>query len=159
MDKLLQLLKKDASLTPEQLSSLLGISLDEVISSIERYKEDGVILGSQTLIHPDHCKDEVVTAAIEVKLTPERDGGFDRYAERIARFDEVQACYLMSGAYDLLVILEGRSLHQVASFVAEKLSTLEGVVSTATHFILKPYKENGILLSAPTKSDRLPVTP
>lgn len=159
MDKLLQLLKKDASLTPEQLSSLLGISLEEVISSIERYKTEGVILGSQTLIHPDHCQDEVVTAAIEVKLTPERDGGFDRYAERIARFDEVQACYLMSGAYDLLVILEGRSLHQVASFVAEKLSTLEGVVSTATHFILKPYKQNGILLSAPAKSDRLPVSP
>lgn len=159
MDKLLQLLKKDASLTPEQLSSLLGISLEEVISSIERYKNEGVILGSQTLIHPDHCQDEVVTAAIEVKLTPERDGGFDRYAERIARFDEVQACYLMSGAYDLLVILEGRSLHQVASFVAEKLSTLEGVVSTATHFILKPYKQNGILLSAPAKSDRLPVSP
>jgi DNA-binding Lrp family transcriptional regulator len=159
MDSLLKLIKKDASLTPSQLADLLGMSVGDVEAKIEKYKKDGVILGSQTLIHPDHYSDETVTAAIEVKLTPEREGGFNRYAARIANFDQVQACYLMSGAYDLLVIIEGRSLQEVASFVAEKLSTLEGVVSTATHFILKPYKENGVLLSSPARPERLAVTP
>ena len=159
MDSLLKLLKKDASLTSRQMADLLGTTQDAVESSIAEYTKQGVILGSQTLIHPDYYSDEVVTAAIEVKLTPERNGGFDRYAARIAGYDQVQSCYLMSGSYDLLVILEGKSLKEVASFVAEKLSTLEGVVATATHFILKPYKENGILMAPPARPDRLPVTP
>lgn len=159
MDPILNLLRKDASLSPDQLATLLNENVEDIQSRIQKFKKDGIILGSQTLIHPDHLSEDVVTAAIEVKLTPERNGGFDRYATRIARFDQVQACYLMSGAYDLLVILEGASLHEVASFVAEKLSTLEGVVSTATHFILKPYKENGILFTSPDNSQRLPVTP
>lgn len=159
MDNLLKLLKKDASLSPNQLADRLNLSVKEVETKIENFKREGIILGSQTLIHPDHYSEDIVTAAIEVKLTPERDGGFDRYASRIAKFEQVQACYLMSGAYDLLVILEGSSLNEVASFVAEKLSTLEGVVSTATHFILKPYKENGILFSSSEDPNRLPVTP
>jgi DNA-binding Lrp family transcriptional regulator len=101
----------------------------------------------------------MVTAVIEVRITPERGGGFDRLAARIARFDEVQSCYLMSGAYDLLVVVEGRTLQDVSSFISEKLSTIKGVISTATHFKLKAYKENGVSLRQEEKSERLAVTP
>ena len=100
-----------------------------------------------------------MTAVIEVKITPERGGGFDRLAQRIARFDEVESCYLMSGGYDLLVVVTGESLRQVASFVAERLSTVEGVLSTATHFRLKCYKENGTLLAREEEPNRLVVSP
>jgi DNA-binding Lrp family transcriptional regulator len=100
-----------------------------------------------------------VTAVVEVKITPERGGGFDRLASRIARFAEVQSCYLMSGGYDLLVVAEGTTLQEIASFIAEKLSTIKGVISTATHFRLKAYKENGVSLTRDTKSERLAVTP
>jgi DNA-binding Lrp family transcriptional regulator len=96
---------------------------------------------------------------IEVKITPERGGGFDRLAERIARHAEVQSCHLMSGSYDLLVVVEGTSLREVARFVAEKLSTVPGVLSTATHFMLKPYKEQGVLISGASADERLAVTP
>ncbi len=100
-----------------------------------------------------------MTAVIEVKITPEREGGFDRMADRIAKFDQVQSCYLMSGGYDLLVVISGRSLREVASFVSEKLSPLAGVIATATHFRLKTYKENGVLLSPGAAPERLAVTP
>jgi DNA-binding Lrp family transcriptional regulator len=102
---------------------------------------------------------DLVRAVIEVKITPERGGGFDRLAERIAKYDEVVSCYLMSGAYDLLVVVEGSTLRQVAQFVAEKLSTIQGVLSTATHFMLKPYKEQGVLMVHEKHEERLPVTP
>jgi DNA-binding Lrp family transcriptional regulator len=102
---------------------------------------------------------DVVRAVIEVKITPERGGGFDRLAERIAKYDEVVSCYLMSGAYDLLVIVEGDNLREVARFVSEKLATVQGVLSTATHFMLKPYKEQGILMVSEKQEGRLAVTP
>ena len=102
---------------------------------------------------------EIVTAMVEVSITPERGGGFDRLANRIARFAEVQSCYLMSGGYDLLVVVEGRTLQEIAAFISEKLSTIKGVISTATRFRLKAYKENGVSLMREEKEQRLAVTP
>jgi DNA-binding Lrp family transcriptional regulator len=102
---------------------------------------------------------DLVRAVIEVKITPERGGGFDRLAERIAKYDEVVSCTLMSGAYDLLVVVEGSDLREVAQFVSEKLATVQGVVSTATHFMLKPYKEQGILMVPEKNQERLAITP
>jgi DNA-binding Lrp family transcriptional regulator len=102
---------------------------------------------------------DAVTAYIEVRITPERGGGFDRLAQRIARFQEVKSCWLMSGGYDLAIMVEGDNLRQIAHFVSEKLSTVEGVIATATRFRLKTYKQNGVLLSEPPPVERLPVTP
>ena len=106
------------------------------------------MLGWVPLLHPSHKERESVRAVIEVKISPEREGGFDRMAQRISKFEEVEACHLMSGAYDLMVIVQGKNLHAVASFVSERLSTIEGVLSTATHFLLRSYKEHGHLLTS-----------
>jgi DNA-binding Lrp family transcriptional regulator len=159
MDLLLKLLKRDAHTAPEDLARELNLSAPEVNARIARYEEEGVILGYQAILNTDKTGDDLVTAVIEVKITPERGGGFDRLAARISQFDEVTNCYLMSGGYDLLVIAEGRTLQAIASFIAEKLSTIQGVISTATHFRLKVYKENGVLLQREKGEARLAVAP
>ena len=122
-------------------------------------EKDGVIHGYQAVVDAQKAGSTCVTALIEVKITPERGGGFDRLAGRIAKFDRVQSCYLVSGGYDLLVVVEGDTLQEVASFVAEKLSTIKGVLSTATHFQLKSHKENGMMLVRDARIPRLSVTP
>lgn len=159
MDPILKLLREDASLPAATIASRLGKSEEEVVQAIKDFESQKVILGYRTLVNEELVGLKRVRAVIEVKTTPERDGGFDRIASRIAKHDEVRSCYLMSGGYDLLVIVEGTSLHSVATFVAEKLATLEGVVSTATHFLLKPYKEHGVLMLQDDSPERLPVTP
>ena len=159
MDPLLTLLKRDAHTPPEDLARELNLSVPEVHARISRFEEEGVILGYQAILNAEKAGEDFVTAVIEVKITPERGGGFDRLAARIAQFDEVQSCYLMSGGYDLLVIAEGRTLQAIATFIAEKLSTIQGVISTATHFRLKGYKENGTLLHREKLEPRLAVTP
>lgn len=159
MDPLLKLLRDNAALNPTQLSALLGIPEPEVVAQIKTFEHDRVILGYRTVLNEEKLGRDIVRAVIEVKITPERGGGFDRLADRISKYSEVESCYLMSGGYDLLVIVVGNNLREVASFVSEKLSTIQGVVSTATHFLLKPYKEQGVLTSGPTVSERLPVTP
>ena len=159
MDPLLKLLKADAHTSPEDLAKELNLSLDEVNARIAHFESEGVILGYQAIIDEDKTGDESVTAVIEVKITPERGGGFDRLAARIAQFNEVKSCYLMSGGYDLLVIAEGRTLQAIASFIAEKLATIQGVIATATHFRLKAYKENGTLLHREKGEPRLAVAP
>ena len=138
---------------------MLNLSVAEINQRIERYEKERVILAYQAVVDPEKIDADAVTAFIEVSITPERGGGFDRLAERIARFDEVKSCWLMSGGYDLAVMLEAGNLREVARFVSEKLSTVEGVVSTATRFRLKTYKQNGMLLSQPAAAERLPVTP
>jgi DNA-binding Lrp family transcriptional regulator len=130
-----------------------------VVTKVKQLERDHVILGYRTILNEEKLGVEMVRAVIEVKITPEREGGFDRLAERIAKHDEVRSCYLMSGGYDLMVIVEGESLREVASFVSEKLATLQGVLSTATHFLLKPYKEQGVLMSRDQATERLAVTP
>jgi DNA-binding Lrp family transcriptional regulator len=159
MDPLLKLLKENAALRPAQISKMLGVAEAEIAANIKRYEQEQVILGYRTILNEEKIGLERVRAVIEVKITPEREGGFNRLAERIAKYNEVTSCYLMSGGYDLLVFVEGDNLRQVASFVSEKLATIQGVLSTATHFLLKPYKEQGILTAQEKNEERLAVTP
>lgn len=159
MDQLLKLLHDNASLSAAQLAPMLNLSEAEVAQKVKAYEADHVILGYRTILNEEKLGRDIVRAVIEVKITPERGGGFDRLAGRIAKYSEVKSCYLMSGAYDLLVIVEGNNLREVASFVSEKLATVQGVVSTATHFMLKPYKEQGVLMVQERDGERLAVTP
>jgi DNA-binding Lrp family transcriptional regulator len=159
MDHLLKILRDNAAFSPGQLSKLLNIPEAEVVSKIKAYEDDRVILGYRTVLNEEKLGVDLVRAVIEVKITPERGGGFDRLAERIAKYTEVHSCYLMSGGYDLLVVVEGSNLREVATFVSEKLATVQGVISTATHFMLKPYKEQGILMNAERNEERLAVAP
>src|SRR5215475_13049220 len=159
MDPLLKLLHDNAALKPAQLATMLNLAEGEVTRKIKAYEDDQVILGYRTILNEEKLGVDLVRAVIEVKITPERGGGFDRLAERIAKYREVSSCYLMSGGYDLLVIVEGSDLRDVASFVSEKLATIQGVISTATHFLLKPYKDQGILMKREHNDERLAVTP
>jgi len=159
MDPLLKLLKKDAHKPAEEMARELDLSVAEVSARIAHFEQEGVILGYQAILDAEKMGEDSVTAVIEVKITPERGGGFDRLAARIAQFDEVKNCSLMSGGYDLLVLAEGRTLQAIATFIAEKLSTIQGVISTATHFRLKVYKENGVLLQREKSEPRLAVSP
>lgn len=145
MKKLLQLLEADCTLTHEQLAALTGMTAEEVKAAIQKYEEEKIILGYKAIVDWDRTDREAVTALIEVKVTPQRGEGFDRIAERIYQFEEVESVYLMSGAFDLTVIISGRSLKEVAQFVGERLSTLEDVTGTATHFILHKYKEKHLI--------------
>lgn len=144
---------------PDQLAQMLNISEGEVAATIRKYEQENVVLGYRTILNEELLGLENVRAVIEVKITPEREGGFNRLADRIAKYSEVTSCYLMSGGYDLLVFVEGKNLREVASFVSEKLATIQGVLSTATHFMLKPYKEQGVLMTRETNEERLAVTP
>jgi len=152
-------LRDNASLKAPQLARMLNTSELEVTEKINQYEADQVILGYRTVLNEERLGLQIVRAVIEVKITPERGGGFDRLAERIAKYDEVVSCYLMSGGYDLLVVVEGDNLRDVASFVSEKLATIQGVISTATHFMLKPYKEQGVLMTEDHQDQRLAVAP
>ena len=145
MTKLLQLLEEDCTLTHEQLAAMADMTVEEVKAAVKKYEEEKVILGYQAIVDWNTTDREDVTALIEVKVIPQREEGFDRIAERIYQYDEVEALYLMSGAFDFTVIISGRTLREVASFVSDRLAPLEGVTSTATHFILKKYKENHLL--------------
>ena len=159
MEPLLKLLRENASYSSAQLAQLLDMEESEVKTRIQALEDDRTILGYMALINDEKIQVDRVRAVIEVKLTPEREGGFNHLASRIARHREVTACYLMSGSYDLLAFVEGESLKDVASFVSEKLSTLQGVVSTSTHFMLKPYKEHGMLMVSDESNQRLHVAP
>ena len=159
MDALLKLLRENASLKPAQLAALLNLPEADVTAKIKAYEADQVILGYRTIVNEEKLGLEIVRAVIEVKITPERGGGFNRLAERIAKYKEVSSCFLMSGAYDLLVVVEGATLREVATFVSEKLATIQGVLSTATHFMLRPYKDHGVLMNRERDEDRLAVTP
>jgi DNA-binding Lrp family transcriptional regulator len=157
--KLLSILRRKARSSFKELADLTNSTEDEVSGKISAWENDGTILGYHAVTNPEMMGDTSVSAFIEVRLTPERGGGFDRLAMRIARFDQVVSCYLASGGYDLLVVVEGSDLREVARFVSEKLSSLDGVLSTATHFRLKTYKENGFFFEAEPESERLAVSP
>ena len=159
MDAIIDLLQKNALMPRDEMARLLNMTTAEVEAAIAKLEADGIILGYQPVLNRDKWDADKVTAVIEVKITPERDGGFDRIASRIARFPEVQSCYLVSGGYDLLILVEAPNLRTAAAFVAERLSTIEAVQSTATHFRLKTYKENGAFHSFEPSSERLSITP
>ena len=152
--KLLRLLEEDCTHTPEQLASMADMTVEEVKAEIKRYEEEKIVLGYQAIVDWDRTERESVTALIEVKVTPQRGAGFDRVAERIYQYDEVESVYLMSGAFDLTVIISGRTLREVAQFVGERLAPLEGVTGTATHFILKKYKEKHLVFRRPEPQER-----
>lgn len=147
MTKLLQLLEQDCTLTDAQLASMANMTEEEVRDAKKKLEDDKLILGYKAIVDWDRTQREAVTALIEVKVTPQRGEGFDRVAERIYQYEEVESVYLMSGAFDLTVIISGRTLKEVASFVGERLSTLEDVTGTATHFILKKYKEKHLIFN------------
>ena len=160
MNPLIKLLLEGGGLSTAQMAQVLNLTVAEVNRQLDQLKNDRLLLGWRPVLNLAQEEAGVVRAVIEVKITPERGGGFNRLAERISRFDEVESCYLMSGGYDLLVFVNGSSLQKVAGFVSEKLSTLEGVLSTATHFLLRTYKEQGFLLDVKAEeNNRLKVTP
>jgi len=159
MDPLLKLLEEHALRSPADLGKMLNLPAADVQRRIKQYEDDKVILGYKAVINDDKVDTDLVKAVIEVKVQPEREGGFDRIATRIAKFDEVSSLFLMSGGYDLLIFVEGHSLRAVAQFVSEKLATLAGVTSTATHFMLKTYKEQGVLMEGGEEFEQLKVSP
>lgn len=156
MDELLSLLEKDCRQTPQQLATMLGKTEQEISDEIARCERDHIILGYPALVDWTKTDDEMVTALIEVRIAPQRGDGFDRIAERIYQYEEVESLYLMSGAYDLAVTITGRSLRAVAEFVHARLAIIEGVTGTATHFILKKYKEkHHVFEKLPEQEERM----
>ncbi|MBS5216094.1 MAG: Lrp/AsnC family transcriptional regulator [Clostridiales bacterium] len=158
-EQILTFLERNSRIDLKELAILLGSDETVIANEIQKMEKEGIICGYHTLIDWDKTSSEKVTALIEVRVTPQRGQGFDSIAERIYNYPEVQSVYLISGGYDLLVILEGKTLKEVSGFVSDKLSTLESVLSTATHFILKKYKDDGIILSKKNKDERMLVTP
>lgn len=154
MDEILEILEKNSNYSKEQIAVMAGKTVEEVTEAIKKYEEENVIVGYTTLINWENTSKETVTALIEVKVTPQRGEGFDKVAERIYRFPEVKACYLMSGGFDLTVIVEGKTMKEVALFVAEKLAVQESVLSCATHFVLKKYKDKGTIFEKKPVDDR-----
>ncbi len=155
MDKLISLLYEDSSLSVSELSAMLGESEESIEKRINEYKMNGVILGKKTFINWDKVENSGVTALIELKVTPQKETGFDEIAERISEFDEVDTVNLMAADnYDLLVTVRGKTIQDVAMFVSRRLATIDAVQSTATHFLLKRYKENGVLLTDGEKDQR-----
>jgi len=153
-DKILSLLETDSRLTSSKIAIMLGVEEGEVAAAIKEMEDENIILGYKTLINWEKTGREVTRASIELKLTPQRGGGFDTVAERIYRFPQVKSLTLMSGAYDLMLTVEGKSFKEVALFVSEKLAPMEGVVSTATHFELKTYKKDGIFFDEEEEDNR-----
>ncbi len=154
----LDILCEDARTPAEKIAVMTGASAHDVKQTIKKLEEERVIIKYPAMINWDRARDDLVQALIEVKVTPQRDEGFDVIAEKIYSFDEVKSCYLMSGAFDLLVIVEGRNIKQTALFVAEKLSTLENVLSTATHFVLKKYKQDGVRVDEVRRDERMQIS-
>lgn len=158
--ELLHILEENGRRSAETIATMLGVSIEEVKETIEKLEKEKIIIKYPAIVNWEKVdENDLVTAMIDVKVTPKREVGFDEIAERIYRFPEVQSVYLMSGAYDLSVVIEGKTMRQVAQFVSEKLSALDSVISTTTHFILKKYKHDGVILEKPEDDKRMVVTP
>lgn len=158
-EKILNVIEKDSRIDLKELAVILGAEEEDVAKELAAMEAEGIICGYHTLINWETINVEKVTALIEVRVTPQRGQGFDNIAERIYKYPEVNAVYLISGAYDLLVTLEGKSLREISKFVSDKLSTLDSVLSTATHFILKKYKDHGTILTKKYEDVREKITP
>lgn len=152
--ELLQLIEHNARLSISELAVMLNCSEDEIAAELETCKKENVILGYNTVINWEKSERETVTALIEVRITPQRNQGFDKIASQFYRYPQVSSCYLMSGGFDLMLIIEDSTLREVANFVSDKIAPLEGVLSTSTHFILKKYKSNGTLFEQKQTDDR-----
>ena len=160
MDEILETLEKDARTSPEEIAKMLDKDAAKIKLAIRKYEKDGIILKYKAVINKEFIRDEGsdVRALIEVNIVPQKDLGFDKIAERIYSFPEVTSCYLISGTYDLLVVIEGKNLHTVSNFVAEKLSCMENVRGTVTHFLLKKYKEDGVMLKHKEENKRIAIS-
>lgn len=159
MNNLLELLRQNGRETPENLAKLLQISVEDVLDQMKQLEESGVIRAYQAIVNEEKLDQSKVTTVIEVKVIPEDEGGFDTIAQRISRFPEVESLFLMSGTFDLLVFITGKTMHEAAQFVSEKLATMKGVTSTATHFMMKTYKLNGIEMHSGEDDERLKISP
>ena len=158
-EQILSIIEKNSRIDLHELAVILGMEEADIVNEMAQMEKEGIICGYHTLIDWEKTSVEKVNALIEVRVTPQRGKGFDSIAERIYQYPEVQSVYLMSGGYDLMIILEGKTLREVSSFVSEKLSALESVISTATHFILKKYKDHGTVLSRKKEDERQMITP
>ena len=158
-EELLAIIEKNSRIDLKELAVILGVREVDVVNELETMEKEGVICGYHTLVNCEKTSNEKVTALIEVRVTPQRGQGFDSVAERIYRYPEVRSVYLISGGFDLMVILEGKTLREVSSFVSDKLSTLDRVLSTSTHFILKKYKDHGTIFVQKTEDEREMITP
>jgi len=160
MDEVLEILEKDSRTTPEEIAKMLKKKPQAIKDAIKKYEKEGVILKYKAVINKElvRSEDSSVRALIEVNIVPQKDFGFDKIAERIYSFPEVTSCYLISGTYDLLVVVEGKNIQTVSSFVAEKLACLEHVRGTATHFLLKKYKEDGVVLKHKEENKRIAIS-
>ena len=158
-EQILRAMDKNSKLTPADLAMMFDTTQETVEELIEQLEKDAVICGYPTLINWEKTDSEKVMALIEVKVTPQRGLGFDKIAERIYKFEEVQTVYLMSAAYDLMVVIEGKTMKEVANFVSSKLAPMESVLSTATHFVMKKYKEHGLAMVEDEKDERMLITP
>ena len=154
-EKILAIIEKNSRIDLKDLAALLGESEAAVANEIADMEKENIICGYHTMINWDNTGNEKVIALIEVKVTPQRGMGFDKIAERIYQYNEVEAVYLMSGSFDFTIILEGKTMRQVALFVSEKLSPIDSVLSTSTHFILKKYKDHGTIMQKPDKDERM----
>jgi len=160
MDEILEILEKDARTTPEDIAKMLKKKPQDIKKAISKFEKEGAILKYKAVINKELIREaeSEVRALIEVNITPQKDLGFDKIAERIYSFPEVTSCYLISGTYDLLVVVEGKNLHAVSNFVAEKLSCLENIRGTVTHFLLKKYKEDGVILKHREENKRIAIS-
>ena len=158
-EELLSIIERNIRIDLKELAVILGVEEIDVVNELSALEKEGIICGYHTLIDWDKTSLEKVTALIEVRVTPQRGQGFDKIAERIYKYPEVRTVYLISGGYDLLVTLEEKSLKEISNFVSDKLSTLESVLSTATHFILKRYKDHGTILDKKHEDEREVITP
>ena len=157
--QVLNILEKNSRLSPAEIAVMTGTDEQTAADMISALEKEGIICGYHTLINWDNTSEEKVVALIEVKVTPQRGMGFDKIAERIYQYSEVEAVYLMSGAYDFTVFIEGRTMRQIAQFVSDKLGPMESVLSTATHFVLKKYKDHGTIISEQVQDERMLITP
>ncbi len=159
MNELISLLRQNARFSNEQLAEMLGTTADDIENQIQKLENDGIIKGYSVIIDENRADKDMVIANIELKVTPQRDYGFDELAKTIMMYDEVEAVSLMSGTYDLLVTVKGRNFKKIALFVAQRLATIEGVLSTATHFVLKTYKDKGIFIEDEEADERSMIAP
>jgi len=157
---ILNILEKDSRTSVEEIAVMLNRPVSDIFEALSEMEKKRIICSYTTLINWDRTEKEFVTAMIEVKVTPQRDMGFEKIAERIYGFDEVKAVYLMSGAYDFMVMMEGKNIKEISYFISNKLSTIDAVLSTATHFVLKKYKDHGVILDkTPDEDERMIVSP
>lgn len=157
-ERILKNLETNSRIDLHDLAIMLGINEADLLNEIQKMEDEKIICGYHTLINWDNTSKEVVSALIEVKVSPQRGMGFDNLAQRISKFPEVNSCYLMSGGFDFMILLEGKSMKEIAKFVFDKLSTLESILSTSTHFVLKKYKDHGVTLVKEDEDDRILVS-